>query len=70
MANKADMLAKIAAAEAGVIKLQADLAASGIPAADEAEVDAALTHLSEVVNPVVQNPPDVPPDPGLPIATP
>jgi len=64
MASKADMLAKIAAAEAGVIKLQADLAASGMSATDEAEIDAALTHLSEVVNPAVPNPPDVPPDPG------
>jgi hypothetical protein len=62
--NKVDMLKKIADAETAILKLQADAAAGGMPAADEAEIDAALTHLAEVANPTVPNPPDVPPDPG------
>jgi hypothetical protein len=60
------VLAKIQSIEERVLAIQAELAASGMPAADEAEVDAALDHLKQIVDPVVQNPPDVTPDPGLP----
>lgn len=64
MATKAEVLAKIKTIEDGVVKLQADLAASGMSGADEAEIDAKLTELSTLANPAVPNPPPFPPDPG------
>ncbi len=58
------VLAKIDGIEARVLEIQAELAASGMSAADEAEVDAKLDHLKTIADPNVPNPPDVPPDPG------
>lgn len=58
------VLDKIAAIETRVLAIQAELAASGMSATDEAEVDAALTKLKVTADPTVPNPPDVPPDPG------
>ena len=67
MSVKTDQLAKIAEAKQKVLALQATIAASGMSAADEAEVDAALADLSVTADPAVQNPPGTPPDPGLPV---
>jgi hypothetical protein len=65
MAGTADAtVAKIQGIEARVLEIQAELAASGMSAAEEAKVDAALDHLKTVADPVAPNPPDVPPDPG------
>lgn len=60
MANKVDVLAKIADVKTKVIALQEAKAAGGMSAADEAEVDAALTDLSVTADPTVPNPPPVP----------
>ena len=67
MSVKSDQLAKIAEAKQKVLALQAVIASSGMSAADEAEVDAALAALSVTADPTVQNPPGTPPDPGLPV---
>ena len=58
MANptKESMLQQIADAKAKVIALQEAKAAGGMPAADEAEVEAALTDLSVTADPTVPNP--------------
>lgn len=66
MASKQDLLNKIADAKVKVLALQKAIADGGMSAADEAEVDASLTDLSVTADPVVQNPPGTPPDPGLP----
>jgi hypothetical protein len=58
MASKAEVLAKIADAKVKVIALQDAIKAGGMSAADEAEVEAALTDLSVTADPTVPNPPD------------
>lgn len=76
MATKASMLASLKTIEDGILKTQKDLhdavTNAGISAAEEAEVDAELTRVSALANPVVPNPAPLPPDPGgtVPEATP
>lgn len=65
MAATADAtVQKIKDIENRVLAIQAELNASGMPASEEAKVDAALDHLKTVADPAVPNPGDVPPDPG------
>lgn len=70
MSVKTDQLAKIAEVKEKILALQqarADaVTAGGMPATDEAEVDAALAELSTIADPTVPNPPGVPPDPRIP----
>jgi hypothetical protein len=62
MANptKASLLQQIADTKTKVIALQEAKAAGGMPAADEAEVEAAMADLSVTADPTVPNPEPVP----------
>jgi len=60
MAKVTDVLAKIAEAKAKVIALQDQIKAGGMTAEEEAQVEAALTDLSQTADPTVPNPEPVP----------
>jgi len=56
MANVTEVLAKIAEAKTKIVALQDQIKAGGMTAEQEAQVEAALTDLSQTADPAQPNP--------------